>query len=311
MRDDASSPDSVVSVICGPTAAGKSALALRLAERHELTIVSADSRQVYREFDVGTAKPTAAERARVPHYGIDVADPRERYSAARWADDAREWLGAAESAGRATVIVGGTGFYLRALTSPLFDEPPLDPARRLAVQRELGALPNDELRRWCRALDPRRAGLGRAQLIRAIEVALLSGERLSDLHARAPRRAALRARYLVVDPGAALGERIRRRTEAMLDAGWAEEAEALDARLPHDAPAWTASGYATVRRLARGELARAEAAEQVAIETRQYAKRQRTWFRHQLPAAGVTRLDPDDPAADDVVARWWSARAAA
>lgn len=297
-------------MICGPTAAGKSALALRLAERHGLVIVSADSRQVYRGFDLGTAKPTAADRARVHHEGVDVASPLERYSAARWADAARGWLATARAAGQEAVVVGGTGFYLRALTAPLFDEPALDPARRLRLQAWLGALDAAELRRWCARLDPARASLGRAQLLRAVEVALLAGRQLSALHRRPPTRPALAARYLVVDPGAALAARIAARTDTMLRAGWVDEARALDRTIPDDAPAWTASGYRTVRAVARGALTLAQAAEHVTIETRQYAKRQRTWFRHQLPAGRVTLADPDAADADARVEQWWAGRAA-
>src|ERR1043166_8108074 len=110
-------------VICGPTAAGKSAIALWLAERNRAAIVSADSRQVYCGFDVGTAKPTAAERARVPHYGIDVAQPIERYSAAAWASGADTWIETERAGGREPIVVGGTGLYLRALFEGLFLEP--------------------------------------------------------------------------------------------------------------------------------------------------------------------------------------------
>ena len=308
MRDDR---EPALCVICGPTAAGKSALALELAERHGLAIVSADSRQVYRGFDVGTAKPSRAERARVPHAGVDVADPRDRYSAARWADDARGWLRDATHAGRESLVVGGTGFYLRALTEPLFDEPAVDPARRARLQRVLDGLDPAELRRWCTALDPARAPLGRSQQLRAVEVALLAGERLSTLHQRPPTRPALRARYLLVDPGPVLAERIRGRVLAMLAAGGVDEARALDAELPSDAPAWTASGYRTVREVARGTLTSAQAADRVTVETRQYAKRQRTWFRHQLPPGAVTRADPDAPDAAAHAERWWQARCAA
>jgi tRNA dimethylallyltransferase len=300
-----------IAVICGPTAAGKSSLALALAERHGLTIVSADSRQVYRGFDVGTAKPTRAERARVPHAGLDVADPVERYSAARWAEDARGWIAAARDAGREPLVVGGTGFYLRALTAPLADAPPLDAGRRGALQGALAALGADELRRWCLALDAPRASLGRAQQLRALEVALLAGRRLSDLHRDAPERPGFRAHYLVVDPGPALGARIARRVREMFDAGWVAEAAALDAAVPADAPAWTASGYRTVRDVARGALDAGPASERITIETRQYAKRQRTWFRHQLPAERVTVADPTHADVDAQVERWWAARSAA
>ena len=300
----AAAPD--VRVVCGPTAAGKSRLAMALAERHAGVIVSADSRQVYRGFDVGTAKPTPGERARVPHYGIDVAEPTSRYSAADWAAAADRWIADARSSGREPIVVGGTGFYLRALFSPLFHAPPLDPARRAALERMLAPLDLAELRRWCARLDPPRAHLGRAQLLRSIETALLLGRRLSDLHwseARAPRYA---PRYLVVDRGPPLAGRIAERVSAMLDAGWVEEVRALMASVPEDAPAWGASGYRVVRRLARGEIDRRRAEELITVETRQYAKRQRTWFRHQLGGAEVTWVDPDDARCEAVVEQWWT-----
>lgn len=293
-------------VIAGPTAAGKSAIALALAERHGASIVSADSRQIYQRFDVGTAKPSPAERARVPHHGIDVVPPTERYSAARFATDAERWIADDQSVGRASLVVGGTGFYLRAIFAPLFEEPSMDSSAREALQAHLAELSSEELRRWCEALDPPRAALGRTQLLRAIEVALLTGQRLSALHSLPPRAPRFRARYLVVDPGPVLRDRIAARVDAMLDAGWPEEVESLLRDVPEDAPAWNAAGYAVVRRLVRGEISRMHAREQVTIETRQYAKRQRTWLRHQLGGAAVTLVNPDAPDAMDVVNRWWT-----
>jgi tRNA dimethylallyltransferase len=296
----------VVPVVCGPTAAGKSALVMRLAESVPLAIVSADSRQIYRGFDLGTAKPTAEERARVPHFGVDVADPTERWSAPRWAEACEGWLGEARATGRAPVVVGGTGFYLRALAAPLFEEPPLDGRRRRALAAVLETLPGAELRRWVERLDPPRASLGRTQLLRALEVALLAGRRLSDLHAEGARPPRHRLRYLVVDPGRdALRAWIAARTDAMLAAGWLDEVRALAERVPDDAPAWQGSGYEALRRHVRGELTLDEARELVVIETRQYAKRQRTWFRHQLAGADVSWVDPRADGAAELAAAWW------
>jgi tRNA dimethylallyltransferase len=291
-------------VICGPTAAGKSVLALRLADAVGAAIISADSRQVYRGFDIGTAKPTPDERARVPHFGIDVADARDRYSASQWADAAPAWFAAARALGREPLIVGGTGFYLRALFQPLFREPALDPARRTALEQWLTSLAVPELRRWCAHLDPARAALGRTQLLRAVETALLAGRRISDLHAVQARAPAVTARYLVVDPGRALGASIVRRVDAMLAAGWLEEVRALAAAVPPTAPAWTATGYDVLRRVVQGEAGIAEARERIIVATRQYAKRQRTWFRHQLPV-DTPRLDPDVPGAFERLLTWW------
>jgi len=297
-----------VRVICGPTGAGKSALAIELAERYDAIILSADSRQIYRGFDVGTAKPTTRDQSRVPHRGIDVADPAERYSAARWAAEACSWMADAHAAGRPVVIVGGTGFYLRALTEPLFDAPPVDPVRRAALEAMLRSISTDELRRWCRELDPPRAHLGRTQLARSVETALLVGERLSDLHRSRARAHGVRARYLVVDPGPELSERIERRFDAMMAAGWADEVEALAQRVDASAPAWKSSGYSAVRDMVVGRMTSDAARSRVIIETRQYAKRQRTWFRHQLAESLTTRIDPNDERAIRIARDWWEGR---
>jgi tRNA dimethylallyltransferase len=298
--------DHVVRCIVGPTAAGKSALAMALAEARKLAIISADSRQVYRAFDIGTAKPTTEERARVPHYGIDVIDPEERYSAHRWATDADAWMSLAVQAGTTPVVVGGTGLYVRALVEPLDPVPELDAARRAELDPWLTALSAGELARWCLALDPARAHLGRTQQLRAVETVLLSGRRLSDtLGAIASSTAARPVRYLVVDPGPILAQRIAQRVHAMCAAGFVDEVDRLRAHIPADAPAWKASGYSVLRRSRDGELTEVEAIERVIIETRQYAKRQRTWFRHQLPEAYVTRIDPTAPDAVDRALAWW------
>jgi tRNA dimethylallyltransferase len=297
-----------VRIICGPTAAGKSAIALSLAERGPTTIVSADSRQIYRGFDVGTAKPTSAERRRVPHRGIDIVEPTERYSAASWSEDAGRWIAEAIGARRRAVVVGGTGFYLRALAMPLFEEPPLDEERRAALARVLTPMSTPELRRWCEQIDPARAHLGRTQLLRAIEIGVLTGRRISEWHRERSRAPTVRARWLVVSPRtpALLAQRIEARATAMVRAGWEEEVRELMHTVPHDAPAWNATGYRTVRERVRGTLTREAMLARIVVETRQYAKRQRTWFRHQLPTEHVTRIDPTDARAIDKVMDWWT-----
>ena len=210
-------------IILGPTAAGKSAIAMQLAERYRLSIVSADSRQVYTGFDIGTGKPTADERARVPHYGIDVIEPTVRYSAQQWATDALKWMSDSRRLGREPVVVGGTGFYVRALVDPLDETPALDAPRRAAIEPWLAALDNAELERWCLRLDPDRAAFGRTQRLRAVETALLTGTRISASHGTAKRAASPligAPRYLVVDPGALLASRIAERVAAMIAMGW-------------------------------------------------------------------------------------------
>jgi tRNA dimethylallyltransferase len=205
---------------------------------------------------------------------------------------------------------------VRALVAPLAAAPELgdalDPLRRERLATFLGRMEPGELRRWAAALDPARAHLGRAQLLRAVETALLTGRRQSDLHAASDAAPAWPARYLLVDPGRdVLGGRIEQRVDRMLAAGWVDEVRRLAASVPGDAPAWSGTGYDAVRRLAAGELTLERAREAVVVATRQYAKRQRTWFRHQLPAAGVTHLDPLRPDAWDVAAAWWHSLPAA
>lgn len=294
----------IIPVICGPTGSGKSAVAMWLSLRREILVISADSRQIYRGFDLGTAKPSPADLERVPHRGIDVADPAERYSAAEWVAMAQRAIGEAYLEGRLPIVVGGTGFYMGALFRPLFSEPPLDAKRRTDVQAALDAVDTDELRRWCAALDPARAHLGRTQLLRAVEVALLTGQRISELHASNARPGLYRPSYLLVDPGSELQTRITSRASAMLDAGWPEEVQSLMESVPAGAPAWNASGYGVVRELVRGEIDRAAALERIVIETRQYAKRQRTWFRHQLQQDDVRRLNPGESGWQEVVESW-------
>ena len=295
----------VVRVICGPTAAGKTHAAALCAAFADVTVVSADSRQVYRGFDVGTAKPSAEERAIVPHHGIDVLEPTERASAAWWAREADGWIRDAETRGRVPLVVGGTGLYLRALFGELFEEPPMEPGRRALVQAELDTLPSDELRRWISVLDPSRAHLGRTQLLRAAEIALLTGHRVSDLHAERRSLPRWRARYLVVDPGPPLRDVIAERTRRMFAAGWADEVRALMRHVPESAPAWNASGYGALRDMVQGRISIDDAEERVIIETRQYAKRQRTWFRHQLADGSVTRLDPQHATFASDLRGWW------
>jgi tRNA dimethylallyltransferase len=246
----------------------------------------------------------------VPHRGIDIAEPTDRCSAFSWAAAASEWIAQARAIGHMPLVVGGTGLYMRALYGSSFEEPQPPPERRANLDHFLSTFSMAELRRWCAVLDPARAHLGRTQLLRAVEVALLSGHRLSDLHVsrrRAPRHA---ARYLVVDPGLALADRIATRARTMLRGGWIDEVRQLDATVPPEAPAWKSTGYRAVRSLVRGEAAESAVLDRVIVDTRQYAKRQRTWFRHQLPERDVTRLDPTAAGWEDAVDRWWNEESA-
>lgn len=292
-------------MICGPTAAGKSSIAANVALEYGATIISADSRQIYRGFDVGTAKPEWSERKSIPHRGIDIADGTERYSASRWAEGAMSWVAEANAVNSTPLVVGGTGFYIKALFAPLFSAPELDRNNREKLEAWLVKRTLEQLRSLCTELDPARAHLGRTQLIRAIETALLAGVRISELQATNSTASPLIPDYLVVDPGAALAGRIEKRVDQMIESGWLNEVIALSSHVDDDAPAWKASGYQEMRRVARGEQDLSSARERIIIETRQYAKRQRTWFRHQLGESHVTRVNPEAPEAQDIVHRWW------
>lgn len=294
----------VLRVITGPTAAGKSAIAMELARRFNRALISADSRQVYRGFDIGTAKPHAAELREVPHFGVNVLNPDERYSAHAWARDATGWMRTALELERHPLVVGGTGFYIRALVSPLSPAPTLDSERRQRLGLWLAERDVATLQQWCTRLDPARAHLGRTQLLRAIETALLAGTRLGDAHVEHANAGSAPVRYLVVDPGDSLANNIKQRVDAMLSQGWEEEVQGLMDTVPESAPAWLASGYGVMRQYVRGALPRSAAIERIIIETRQYAKRQRTWCRHQLVEGPVTRISPNEPHALDRAIAW-------
>lgn len=292
-----------VPVLVGPTGVGKTAVATALAGLLPVEIVSADSRQIYRGLPIGTAAPTDAERAAAPYHGVGIVDPRERYSAGRYARDAAGWIADIAARGRTPLVVGGTGLYLRALFDGLFPEPDLGAERRARLGVWLRAQPPEVVERWARRLDPRFRGGGRQRAQRAVEVALLAGRPLSALQtARVTAPGDLAAWYVVLTlDRAELHARIARRTRAMLEAGWVAEVRGcLAAGVPPDAPGLSAVGYREIVAHLEGRLAADGLADAIAQATRRYAKRQDTWFRHQLAGPAV-RLDAR--AAPDVLAR--------
>jgi len=297
-----------VPVLVGPTAVGKTAVALALAAHWPLEIVSADSRQVYRRLDIGTAKPTRKERARVAHHGLDVVDPGTRYSAGHFARDAAEWIGSILGRGRLPVVVGGTGLYVRALAEGLFREPALDPARRRSLDAFTARLEPLELLRWAGRLDPGFRGGGRQRAARAIEIALLTGRPLSYWQQAARARAAIDPWYIVLTaPRPVLHQRIARRAEEMVRRGLIEEVAAVLAE-GHAAgsPGLDGIGIREAVEYLHGRRARETVAEAITVSTRQYAKRQQTWFRHQLEGAVLT-LDatrPPERLAAEIAEAW-------
>ncbi len=283
-------PKPPVPVIVGPTAVGKTAVVEELACLTVLAVVSADSRQIYRGLDVGTAKPQRRFREAVPHFGIDLVDPGDRYSAGRFAREAAEWLKQLPK-DRRPVVVGGTGLYVRALTEGLFREPELDPERRRRLGEWLRGVAG--LSRWAVRLDPRYTGGGRQRAARVVEVALLTGRPLSWWQRAARAEGIMEPLYFRLTlPRAVLHRRIADRVDAMLNAGWIEEVEALLRQgVSPDAPGLDAVGYREIISYLRGSLDRASLRDAIVTATRRYAKRQETWFRHQLPASQVTTLD--------------------
>jgi tRNA dimethylallyltransferase len=299
----------LVPVIVGPTGVGKTALALALARSWPIVVISADSRQVYRGLDVGTGKPSPAERAAVPHLGLDVAEPGERYSAGRFARDALGWLAQTAAQHRRPVIVGGTGLYVRALADGLFREPPLDAARRQRLQAWSAGEPS--LARWATRLDPGYSGGGKQRAARAVEVALLTGRPLSWWQRAARADGVMRPVYVRLSlPRALLHRRIHQRVTAWLAAGWVEEVRQAMARgLAAEAPGLDAVGYREIVRFVQGDLESGRLVDAIVISTRRYAKRQETWFRHQLGGAPVLTLDAAEPAdrlASRLVHHWES-----
>ena len=271
-------------VLVGPTAVGKTAVAAAWAECEPVTVVSADARQVYRGLDIGTAKPSGALLARVPHLGLDVVDPGERYSAGRFARDAAQWLGQIRGAGRQPVVVGGTGLYVRALADGLFHEPPLDPARRERLRVWTADLTPARLAHWAARLDRRFAGGGRQRAGRAVEVALLTGRGLSWWQEQARETGAMRPWYIQLTlPRDVLHRRIAQRVDEMLAVGLVDEIRRLlAAGVPPHAPGLDGVGYREVAAMLAGQLPERELREAIVVATRRYAKRQATWFRNQL-----------------------------
>jgi tRNA dimethylallyltransferase len=278
----------LVPVLVGPTGVGKTAVATEIAKLRPVTVISADARQVYRHLDIGTAKPPTALRVVLPHLGIDLIEPGERYSAGRFARDAAVWIDQVRTAGREPLVVGGTGFYVRALAEGLFQEPPLDPARRESLRAWAARLPVARLAHWAARLDRGFAGGGRQRAARGIEVALLTGRALSWWQREARATGAMRPWYIHLTlPRDVLQRRIAARVDAMLEAGLVAEVRSLiDGGLDPGAPGLDGVGYREVVAMLRGSLPAHGLRDAIVIATRRYAKRQETWFRNQLRDGG-------------------------
>jgi tRNA dimethylallyltransferase len=294
-------------LIAGPTASGKSALALALARETGGTIVNADSMQVYRDLRILTARPSPEEEGQAPHRLYGHVDGAVNFSVGRYLEDAARLIGDARAAGEKLIFVGGTGLYFKALLEGLSHIPPVPEAIREGVRAESEARPTSDLHARLAARDPDTAqGIDlrdRLRVLRALEVLAATGQPLSAFRGQkqpGPLSGADPLKIFLGPDRAILRERIDRRFEAMVDQGALEEVRALGLRkLDPALPIMRAHGVPALLAHVRGEMTLDEAISVGQADTRRYAKRQFTWFRHQMP--GWTWLDPADSEAVQTV----------
>jgi tRNA dimethylallyltransferase len=304
--------------LVGPTASGKTAVALELAQRVGAEIVSMDSMLVYRGMDIGVAKPERAERERVPHHLIDVVEPSEAFSVHDFLAQARRAHEQVLARGRRALFVGGTAFYLKSMLQGLFDGPAIEPAVRALFERRYDEEGAAALHAELARVDPRLAQRvhpnDRKRVVRGLEVHAQTGRALSELqttwgwHGAGPSAAAAaRIAGLALEVGE-LDQRIAQRTNTMLARGWVEEALAIRAGCGFGPTAQQALGYREVLELADGRLSREECARSIALRTRQFARKQRTWLRkfESIEWFAAPTGKQQDPArvADEVLVRF-------
>ncbi len=295
---DPVSSDPLLVVILGPTASGKTALSLAIAEEFGGEIVNCDSVAMYREFDIGTAKPNATERARAPHHLFDCVEPTVDVTAGEYARQARQVLADIKSRGRLPIVVGGTGLYLRALLEGLFPGPERSEQLRERLRERAARLGSQHLHRILSRLDPSAAEKihrnDAPKLIRAIEVCLSSRNKMSELW-KSGRDPLLGFRILRVglDPErSALYARINQRAQRMFDAGLIEETKKLLERYPNARPL-VSLGYKQAVQFLKGELTREQLLQSVQQGHRNFAKRQMTWFRREPDVKWVQGFGED------------------
>ncbi len=269
-------------VICGATATGKSGLALALAARFPTVILSADSRQVYREFDIGTAKPSLLDRSQVPHYLIDICDPQETLTVADYQHQAQELITSHHQQGITPLLVGGTGLYIKAITHGM-KIPRVAPQPELRSQ--LATIPQAQLYQMLFQVDPEATTKihphDTVRTLRALEVFYVTGVPISAQQGENPPSYPILSIGLDSD-WQTLETRIQQRTYQMLETGWLEEMEYLTKKYGQNLPLLNTLGYAEMGRYLSGETDLYTAIQQTILHTRQFAKRQKTWF-HSRP----------------------------
>ena len=273
-------------VIVGPTAVGKTALVTRLAAEHPIEVIGLDSRQIYQGLRIGTAQPTADELAVCPHHLFDFVSPREKYDAMRFRRDFEQTFTEIIGRGRVPILVGGAGMYLTALRDGFLEIPGSDPDKLAAVRSALDLLTDAEVLDRLVSADPASASRlhpnDRYRLQRALEIHQLTGRSMTELTAKQrpdPALGLIFQPFVLERSVPELDARIARRTELMLSTGWIEETESALKEHPADCPGLLSIGYREIVTLLDGELERKDLAPAIVRVTRQYAKRQRTWFR--------------------------------
>lgn len=278
---------SVITVLTGPTASGKTEVSLLLAKLLGAEIINADSRQVFRGFDIGTAKPTPDELACVPHHGIDICGPEDIWTAGDFFREAQAWMHDIAGRGKRVLVVGGSGLYVRALTDGIFEGPTPDPALRENLQRRLHNEGLAGLRTQLRDLDPEIIRVidqdNPARVLRALEVCLQSGRPYSEI--RRERMPAIPYRSVILGlhwDRPQLYRRIDARVNAMMEQGFADEVAALlSAGVSPDCQAMQSVGYKELTAYFSGSFEMEEAVRRIQQHTRNFAKRQMTWFRRE------------------------------
>lgn len=285
-------------VVAGPTASGKTGLGIELALQYNGEIVSADSMQIYRGMDIGTAKATAEEQGRAPHHMLDVAEPWEDYSVARYVEQAQQCCREIILRGRLPIVVGGTGLYIDSLVSGRDFAPDTDPELRDALSAEYDRLGGRAMHSRLRELDPERADKlhpgDKRRIVRALEIYQITGLTISEHDRRSrslPARFEAAAIHLNFKNRATLYGRIDRRVDIMAEQGLFREVESLlEAGLSPECTAMQAIGYKEAAQALRGEMSREEALELIKLRSRRYAKRQLTWFNRN---PGALHIDWD------------------
>jgi tRNA dimethylallyltransferase len=293
-------PEPLLVVVLGPTASGKTALSLSLADRFHGELVNCDSVAMYRDFDIGTAKPTALERARAPHHLLDCVAPTGHVTAGEYARQARQVLDEIKARTHLPIVVGGTGLYLRALLEGLFPAPQRSEELRQRLRERAESRGTTYLHRILRRLDHAAAEKIHAndtpKLIRAVEVCLASRQKMTELwqqRGRDPLRG-FRILRLGLDPDRqALYERINGRAVQMFEAGLIEEAQRLLETYGNTAGPLSSLGYKQAVQYLRGELTREQALQAAQQAHRNYAKRQMTWFRREPQVTWLTGFGDD------------------